>query len=110
MHCVDVWNGGLMIHTHRHNVRPRTHSLTGLLPPPPHYSNNNNSGSADGKIIVWRLDTLTYHRAFTSAGESIQVGKEGTGKSSFGFYLCVCACWLRTRSLARSCTWWVRPP
>ena len=38
-----------------------------------HTMHTHHSGSADGKIIVWRLDTLTYHRAFTSAGQSIQV-------------------------------------
>lgn len=31
------------------------------------------SGSADGKIVVWRLDTLTYYRSFKDADQGIQV-------------------------------------
>lgn len=51
-----------------------TQSLNRHLFYTPHNQSKPRSGSADGKIIVWRLDTLTYHRAFTSAGQSIQVG------------------------------------
>lgn len=33
----------------------------------------SRSGSADGKIVVWRLDTLTYYRSFKDADQGIQV-------------------------------------